>query len=514
VSPLQDPGTAKFNVSQLGAYLQDEYSALDNLSFNIGLRLDVPLLSHANTNPALLSSPLGIDTSKVPTGNLLWSPRVGFNYDVDGTANTVIRGGVGIFSGRPPYVWLSNAYSINGLSQVELTCTAATGVPAFTPDPKAQPSDCLGGTGVPLPPTNAGEIDYFDPNTKYPQNLRVALGLDKRLPFGIIATADVLYTEDVNAWYTSDENLRDLGADGEGRELYGTFPAGVFTTSANTPRPTRVDTTRLVQAVKVFNKNGGKVTSATFQLQKQFARTFGINVGYTYSKSQDRMSFTSSQALSNFQFAPLDGDIENRNVRLSAFDRTHKITITGTASLPYGFGLGLTYVGQSGTPYTWTVNGDVNADGINGNDLAFIPATLSQISLQNPLQYPALSAFIDSQACLRDARGGFVQRGACRNPWQDFLDLRVSWLSPDLKGQRIELQWDIFNVLNLMNSRWGHFNSVAQFENATAFLRAVGYDAANKRPMYSFTGPATITSTVYNPTTSRWRMQFGARYVF
>jgi len=108
----------------------------------------------------------------------------------------------------------------------------------------------------------------------------------------------------------------------------------------------------------------------------------------------------------------------------------------------------------------------------------------------------------------------FVQRGACRNPWQDFFDARLTWRSPDWKGQRLEFQYDIFNVLNLLNSRWGHLNSVAGFENATAFLRATGYDAAKNRPIYSFGPPVNIVSTVYSPTASRWRMQLGARWLF
>jgi hypothetical protein len=517
VSPLQDPGTAKFSVSQLGFYAQDEWPVVENLSLNVGMRVDVPLLSRANTNPALLNSPLNIDTGTMPSGNPLLSPRIGFNLDLEGNSDTIVRGGVGVFSGRPPYVWLSNAYSINGLSQVELTCALAlnTPVPKFNPDPAAQPSDCSGGTGVPTPPTQQGEIDYFDPGTRYPQNLRGALGVDKRLPWGIVATADLLYTEDINGWYVTDDNLRFAGTDGEGRSLYGTFP----TTATFSTRLNRIDAARVAQAVKVSNKSGGKVYSGTLQLQKQFGRRYGVSVGYTYSKSLDRMSLTSSQALSNFQFAPLDGDIANRNVRPSAFDRPHKITVTGTAALPYGFLLGLSYVGQSGTPYTWTVNGDVNADGINGNDVPFIPANDAQISFntpsgKDPVQYAALSTFIDSQTCLRRAKGGFIERGACRNPWQDFVDLRLSWLSPDLKGQRIEIQYDIFNVLNLIDSRWGHFNSVAQFENGPAFLQAVGYDDVNRRPKYAYRPLSTITSTVYSPTLSRWRMQLGAKYVF
>jgi outer membrane receptor protein involved in Fe transport len=522
VDPRQEPGTARFNVNQFGFYLQDEYAASENFALTGGLRVDIPFLSKPITNQAVLTnSPLAIDTGKVPTGNPLWSPRLGFNWDVAGDSDTIVRGGVGVFSGRPPYVWVSNAYSINGLSQVQLTCgaPASTTVPTFiTADPQLQPTDCTGGTGTLAAPANFGEIDYFDPNTKYPQNLRVALGADERLPWGLLASADLLYTEDVNGWYTSDENLNYLGTDGEGRATYGALSTVVNAKTGVTSlgvKPSRIDTKNLTQAVKVFNKNGGKVASATIQVQKPFARRFGVSVAYTFSRSQDRMSFTSSQALSNFRFSPVDGDLENRNVRPSAFDRPHKITITGTAALPLGFAVGLSYIGQSGTPYTWVVNGDINGDGINFNDTPFIPANANQITLQNPAQYAALDAFINSQSCLRDARGSLLQRGACRNPWNDFFDVRLTWTSPNWKGQRLEAQWDIFNVLNLLNSSWGHYNEVTPFETAnTQFLSAVGYDTTNRRPIYSFSAPSSVSNTVYSPTQSRWRMQFGARYLF
>jgi outer membrane receptor protein involved in Fe transport len=409
---VQEPGTARFNAKQLGFYVQDEWAVAKNLTVTPGIRFDLPILSAAVTNQAVLNSAaLPIDTGRVPSGNPLWSPRIGFNWDVDGSSDTIVRGGAGVFTGRPAYVWVSNAYAINGLSQVNLRCFGATGVPAFTPDPNAQPLDCKGGTGTPLTPP-AGEIDFFDPKTKYPQNLRFALGLDRRLPFGIVGTVDLLYTQDINGWYTTDENLRVVGTSGEGRTLYGTFDP---VTGASTP--TRLDTTNFTQAIKVSNKNGGKVYSATLQLQKQFGEIYALSVGYTYSRSYDLISFTSSQALSNFQFEPIDGDIQNRNVRPSAFDRPHKITVTGTASLPYGFGVGFTYTGASGTPYTWVVSGDANGDGLTSNDLVFVPSDPSQITLKDPTQYDALQTFINSQDCLRNARGGLIQRGACRNSW-------------------------------------------------------------------------------------------------
>jgi hypothetical protein len=268
--------------------------------------------------------------------------------------------------------------------------------------------------------------------------------------------------------------------------------------------------------VKVFNKNGGRVFSGTLQLRRELANVVDASVAYTHTKAVDRISMTSSQALSNFQFAPLDGSIQDRFLRPSAFDRTHRITLTATATLPAGFNLGLIYVGQSGLPYTWTVSGDVNADGISGNDLVFVPGNEEQITLQDPTQYEALSSFINSQPCLRDAKGTFVRRGACRNPWQNVLDMRVGWNAPEfIKGQHLELQMDIFNVMNLINSDWGLSEQDAGFENHSAqFLRAVAYDAAKNRPVYSFTEPSAVRSVVLSPTRSRWRIQLGARYVF
>jgi len=514
VSDLQEPGTADFNVFQLGFYAQDSWTPFQGLTVTPGVRMDVPLLSAGNVNERLVANEaFPINTGEIPSGNMLWSPRLGVNWDVDG-GDTILRGGVGVFSGRPPYVWISNAYSINGLSQVELTCQRARGgVPDFTLDPAAQPFDCAGGTTPPTAAVNQGEINYFDKDTKYPQNFRVAFGADRRLPFGIVSTVDLLYTRDINGWYTTDENLvRQESNSGEGRALYGTFnPTGSF--RAN---PSRADPANLVQAVKVFNKNGGRVFSGTLQLRKDLANFVDASVAYTHTQARDRISLTSSQALSNFQFAPLDGSIQDRYLRPSLFDRPHRVTLTATTNLPMGFNAGLIYVGQSGAPYTWTVSGDVNADGISGNDLAFIPNSPEQISLQDPSQYEALSAFIDSQSCLREAKGDFVRRGSCRNPWSNILDVRLGWKSPEfVKGQHLEVQADIFNFMNLLYNRWGLSEQDSSFENhAAQFLRAVGYDAANNRPVYNFTEPTRVRSVVYSPTRSRWRMQIGARYVF
>jgi hypothetical protein len=248
-----------------------------------------------------------------------------------------------------------------------------------------------------------------------------------------------------------------------------------------------------------------------------------VNAGYTYSNTKDAISLTSSQAFSNFQFAAVDGPLESRNLTTSFFDIPHKLTLSGTVSLPYRTSLSVIYVGRSGDPYAWIVNGDVNADGINGNDLPFIPADASQITLANPAQFAALDQFIESQDCLRESRGRVLERNSCRNLWQNYLNLRLGGVIPTVEGQGLELSLDLFNMLNFIDHDWGLYKQVSEFEEGPRFLNATGFDAATNRPIYSFAAPAVIEQVVVgeNPSgaqagvnRSRWAVQLGAKYRF
>lgn len=421
----------------------------------------------------------------------------------------------------PPYVWLSNAFVNTGLEQVTLTCTGAT-VPSFTVDPAAQPSVCAGGgtASAPVPSSN-----YFVSDFKFPQTFRISLGADHRLPGGFVSTMDLLYSKNVNQLYVQDANLVDRGQNSEGRFMYGTI--GTSGTGAFAAAPTRLTPTSgpdaIGAAVLHTNTPLGRTYSGTIQLQKSFTSGFEANAGYTYSDTKDAISLTSSQAFSNFQVGAVDGPLESRNLTTSFFDVRHKVTLSGTVNLPYRTSLSLIYVGRSGDPYTWVVNGDVNADGINGNDLPFIPADASQITLANPAQFDALNQFIQSQDCLQKARGQILPRNSCPNPWQNYLNARLGAVIPTIHGQEFELSLDLFNVLNFIDRDWGLYKQVSEFEEGPRFLNAVGFDAANNRPIYSFTAPAVIEQTVFgeNPSgaqagvnRSRWTMQLGAKYRF
>jgi outer membrane receptor protein involved in Fe transport len=501
---------ADFSVKQYGVFGQDQWSPNRFVTLTGGLRVDIPTFDRPVQNPALVNNTaLPINTADVPTGNALWSPRLGFNIDVSGRSTSVVRGGVGYFSGRPPYVWLSNAFVGTGLEQVEVTCRrttnpATSNLPTFTLDPAAQPTACAGAGAAALPPS---EIDYFDPNFKFPQTFRVALGVDQQLPLGIVGTVDLLYSKMVNALYVTDQNIVETGINSEGRYLYGTAtPAGVLVGARKT--------TAITNAVYHSNTPAGRTYQAAFQLTRRF-RGFELNAGYAYSNTKDAISLTSSQAFSNYQFAALDGSSFNRNLRTSFFDTPHKITISGTVDLPFRTSLSLFYRGFSGTPYTWNLGGDANADGVSGNDLPYIPRNASEISLVTPSQYAALDQFITSQPCLQLSRGAVLPRNSCRNPWRNFVDMRLTGLVPSIRGQNLELTLDLFNALNFIDRDWGLTKQVSFNETtSSSFLSVSGYDTQNDRPRYSFRAPTTVETIVYGANDSRWRMQFGAKYRF
>jgi hypothetical protein len=498
-----DGWLAKWGASQVGFYAQDQFSPSDRLTLTAGIRVDIPLSDKPTTNTALANDPnLPVNTGEFPSGNALWAPRLGFNWDVSGTSNTIVRGGVGMFSGRVPYVWLSNAFTGTGGEQVTLICTGA-GVPAVTADVSALPQTCAGG-GPPTPPL--ANIVAVDPSFQFQQALKYSIGLDQRLPGGMVGSLDFLYTKNYNTLYINDVNLVEGAANGEGRVMYGTIAAASSSTTQNRK------TTAVRQVLLHTNEDAGYNALVTAQVNKLFSNGLEFGVAYTYSKTKDVYSLTSSIASSNFNFTSLDGTLANRNLRTSGFDTPHKVTVSGTTNLPLGFLFSALYTATAGLPYGYVVTQDANADGVNGNDMLYIPNSPSEISLTNDADYARLDEWINGEACVSEQRGHLMERNSCRNAWTKFLDIRLAKRFNTFGTQGLELSWDVFNFLNLLNNDWGLNRQTSAFEAATGVLNVAGFDTANNRPRYSV--PTTLpTRDRVQVNTSRWRMQLGLKYV-
>lgn len=507
IRTIQDPAYANLpgsnlGVNQVGFYLQDQWTPTSRLTLTGGLRVDVPFFTTSPIQNPLLLSELGINNSLTPSGNPLWAPRLGASYRLGGVG--YLRGGAGIFSGRPAYHWIASVWPRNELNTSTLICEGDD-VPAVTLDPANQPTTC--GSG---PSPLVSEVNYFNPAFKFPTNFRVALGTDLRLPWGLVGTVDLLYILGVNQFYVNEVNLQTptaVAAGEGGRVLYGTID------SAGDATPNR-RSDQFGQVLEITNASGDRSFSGTIQLQKRWANGAELGLAYTYTDSKDRMSSPGDLALVNIGFNVVDGTLADRNLANSFYSVPSKITFVGAFNLPLHFRFALFYNGYSGSPYTFRVQGDANADGFftpGGdpafNDPVYVPRNQTDITLADPAQWNDLNRYIYANDCLRSQRGQLQRRNSCRNGWVTLMNARLSTVIPTAKGQSIELMLDVFNVLNLLNGSWG----VQRRVRGTAILRMVGYDDVNQRGVYVFQNRDTQARDFE---AARWRMQLGARYVF
>ncbi len=492
-------GTAiEFRALELAVYAQDRWTPVPGLALTLGARVEVPVLPDRLATNQALETLLGADTGRLPGGTLLWLPRFAYSYDVRDAGRTLLRGGVGLFGGPPPYVWIGSVYKDDGGDQF-LSCDGA-GVPAFSP--LDQPVTCASGAGA------VPKLSFLDPGVRFPQDLKVAAGIDQRLPGGVVGTVDVVYAAAVHQWYVSDANLGPpVGyAFGEGgRPLYGTISAtGVGTPSRRAPA--------LGQVVRISDRSGDHSLAVSGQLRRQFGERGELRVLYAHTRAVDRMSLVNFQALPNLQNTPLDGTLDGRQLRTSLFEIPERVELEALLHLPLRIDLSLLYTGSTGMPFTYVVQGDANADGIgNGlmlNDIVYVPKDSQDIELTSPADWAALDRFISGESCLRRQRGSILDRNSCRNPWFGALNARVAKEFRTRASQSVELTANVYNVLNLVHRGWGQ-QRVTALDPRVPMLRLVGYDAAAGRGIYRLQLPAL--RQVQN-LASRWQIELGVEY--
>lgn len=499
---------ANFSAALVSAYAQDRWRPTRGLSFTAGLRIDAPFFEAPSRNAVLRASgQLGrIDTRDFPTGNATLSPRLGFAWRPLGGDRSMVRGGVGAFTGRPPLVWLTGAYSSTGQEQTTLICTRASGVPTPTSDINALPRTCETAGSRSRPAVN-----YFDPAFRFQRAIKMSLGFDHRFTRSWSGSLDLVRSWSRDNVTMSDVNLAERGVTTEGRTMYGEVGTD------GVPRPTRLDSVQFGPVFRYGNIDSDRSTAISISAQRSSESGGSMQVGYTWSRAEDVMSLTGFISSVIHRSNPVDGTLARRNLRRSARDVPH--TLSAIAILPVGSGATFSafFRARSGTPYAFTVRGDANADGAVGNDLAYVPTDISDVSLANPDAYPALEALIARLPCLRTQRGSIVERNSCRNRPMASLDARIAKRFL-LRGDRgLEISADVFNVANLVNRNWGLVRETTSREDV-ALLSLVGWDVAKNRPLYAIPlaggGAAFPSIDRVSSDVSRWRMQIGARYDF
>ncbi|HYR10758.1 MAG TPA: hypothetical protein VEQ60_23470, partial [Longimicrobium sp.] len=404
---------------------------------------------------------------QLPSGKLLWSPRVGFNWQSQHRYMTQFRGGFGMFTGRMPYVWLANAYANTGLRSVLLTCEGPN-APALDPDAPS-PTTCRNGEGVETAGTR--NVVAFDPSFRYPREIKASMALDQRLPYGLTASAEVLVVQTQAQVTVQDYNLDSGAADDEGyypgfgtRRVYGDAIA------PNGYRQRRKLEDYAHVLVMGNEKTSGFAHSVTLGLEKEFNVGFTVGGSYSFNHSDDVQSLRAGDALINYGTSPAGLDPNDPSRGPSAFERPWKTILYARGSTPARWGgtqLSVIYVGQAGASYSYVYADDINGDGFPGvgipldagNDLLFIPELPSDLPASiATTQFLFQLAELDP--CLRNSRGLITERNSCRGPASHRLDLKA--VQPIQLGRgRVELSGSLINVLNLLNSDWGQVVEVA-----------------------------------------------------
>ncbi len=528
-NPSQSNGAAHFTAMQLGLYAQDEYQVRDNLQITLGLRIDVPVFpvkpgENIQFNTSYLYD--NVATGVLPESKIMWSPRLGFNWDVFGNKTTQVRGGTGLFTGRVPFVWISNQFSnngeLNGSYSVGSSSSSAKPItnPAgmiFDPDPYTQKTATDYGKTA-----GRGAINVVDQNLKFPQVFRTNIAVDQKLPWGVIATVEAVFSKTYN-----NVNFTDLN-----RQVDPTF---VFASVDQRPRyiSGRIDAS-FDEIIKFENTNKGYSWNFVAMLQKQFQNGFDAMLSYTYGKSTDLNSGTSSVAYSNWRYVNNVYGPNNLPLTRSNYDLGSRITGFLTYRINYlgnkmSSQVSLFYNGQSGQPLSYIYNGDLNNDGTT-NDMIYIPAKQSDINLidiaatsTTPAitaadQWTALDKFISGNRYLRKHRGQYAERNAARLPFQnefDFRFLQEFKLNIGRSTNRLQLSFDILNVGNMLNKKWGH--SIYADNQQFTLINYKGQDKNNASlPTFTYDGSGQVNGRAYqlSDLSSRWQGQIGIRYIF
>jgi Carboxypeptidase regulatory-like domain/TonB-dependent Receptor Plug Domain len=542
---LNDIPLAKTTAYMPGAYIQDEIAMLnDKLHLTVGLRVDVPMFGDNNAYDNTTASTYKFldenkdtvfyNTKALPKAAPLFSPRIGFNYDVLGNKKLQLRGGTGLFSGRPAFVWISNQIGNNGVIQGEILYNSVKKDLQnryFTFDKAVNNVRTFD-------PSTPGNLTYnlavTDPNFKWPQVWRSNFGVDYKLNNDFIASLDVMYTKNINNVAYINANLPAPignfgGADGDTRAIYKT--------GTNSDRINTLVTDNTV----LKNTGDGYTYSITPKIEKQFKNNWSVMLAYNYAVAKDIMTAGSIANSSWTGYSTVNGN-NYPTLSFADADQRHRLLMNVNYALQTGSLTGLSLLGntsfslffQTGNQgnVTFGVNGDVNQDKIANNDLMYIPndfskvifdtLTVGTIKFTPQQQRDAFQTYVNDNEYLSTRKGQYTERNGWQLPFYTTMDLSVQQnfnIKVGEKKHTLQVRWDCYNFGNFVNSKWGVANRV-QYGNPLSsprvFKDANGKDQVAYKWQADVTGKTLVTSPIIKSAalSDLWQMQLGVRYSF
>ena len=533
---------ADFRTFQFGFYVQDEWQANDDLKLTFGVRFDIPMFldkpnAHGkeyiwdgfnDTTLAKIHS-YGLDTygakaGEMPKSQLMINPRIGFNWDINGDKITQLRGGIGIFTSRLPLVWPGGCYTNNGLAIGGVYQKGAWGIPIwFRPQWNDQYTATDFGAQDPIP---SGQMDLFSKDFKYPQVFRGSVAVDRKLPWDMIGTFEVIYTKTMNNVLYFNINEKPA----EGKHLTGTpderplYPGEKIESAY----------TRIILGT---NTSEGYTYNFTAQLTKPFMNGFTASVAYTFGRAMALNDGTSSQNSSQWRYMETVDGLNDLKLSYSDFDLGSRVLAFVSYKAEYAnhfaTTIGLVYNGESGQRFSYVYNdyGNLNGEGENAGNLIYIPEHQDDIILVDigspgdedyisaDQQWQNLNKFIENDKYLNKHRGDYAERNGARLPFYNIIDLKFIqdfYLNAGGKRHTLQLTFDVFNFTNLLCKEWGARRYISN--SAYQLIKFKGFEENGTTPKFTYDGPTDVDD-IYNygdsgVMSSRWQAQIGIRYIF
>jgi len=556
------PYSAELKIAQGSAYAQDEFAVTPNFKLSYGLRLDKPIYpTQPPENPSITAltfpdkdgNPTNYSTGMWPKATVYFSPRVNMRWDVDGDKKMIIRGGTGIYTGKIPFVYLTNMPTNSGVVQFGALANAAQlSQITFSANPTQWQS--LFTTPAATPPT--GGFVLVDKNYKFPQVWRTNLGFDQKYSHGWTLSVDAIYTKDLNA--TVMRNANEIAPTSTVNLGGSTRPS--FT---NTTTSTRRLYNAYSNAIVLENNKKGGGFSFTAQVSKSFAKGFYGSLSYTYSEALDVTANPGSTASSTWSGNATSGTQNTKELSYSQFSTPHRIlgvfsyrkeylkhlattislfyegsqapgALSGSQRISYTYGAAASTTAAP-LPSGFSGTADINYDG-NSSDLMYIPKNASEITF-TPLavttsagtvvytaqqQSDAFFKFVAQDKYLSKHMGQVAERNGGKYPFYHKVDVKILqdlFTNIGKHKNTIQFSVDCTNFLNLLNKDWGlrdFFPTSTPLRAAkNATTGAVIYQLATYTPNGTTTPILVDKSFIRSTSTSStWAMQFGLRYIF
>lgn len=515
---------ADFDAMQLGFYGQDEWAVSNKFTLTAGLRIDVPIITSDPVNhPTFNSQTLpaiqtrydiarNVQGSKAPDGQIMFSPRLGFSYDVNRDNRTILRGGLGVFTSRIPFVWPGAMFNNNGLT-IGFAGSAPGGFKADIEDQYTNPDFTV----------PSGQVDIFVRGFKYPQVFRTNLALDKSLPSGWKFSVEGIYTKTLNnVLYTNVNSDPTVNFHWSGPD--------------NRPVFSRASIDPAYSAIYIgSNTSKGYTVNISGMVSRKWQSGLDFLLAYTYGDAEAVNEGTSSQNSSQWRGQiSIDGrnhpvlgrsDFSLGSRLISTLSYKLKWNKSGSTATTFS----LFYEGQSGIAFSYVIGGSGgrNVNNETGStsrnrSLVYVPASQSDITLVEKgglspaQQWDLLNAFIEDDPDLKASRGGYAEKNGSRAPFTSQWDFAIRQDVGIRTGgslHRLQLSLDVENFANLLSKDWGTvYTVVGDFNNSNLYQ----YEGLNgQTPTFSFTNDR-LGKDKYDIDSfaSRYRMRLGLRYLF